>query len=62
MIEHHEGAIEMAKTEQRDGLSIDAIELAESIESSQTAETYSSWAAAVTEPCFTTARKAVSWV
>jgi uncharacterized protein (DUF305 family) len=38
MIEHHEGAIEMAKTEQRDGLSIDAIELAESIESSQTAE------------------------
>ncbi|WP_416956811.1 DUF305 domain-containing protein [Nocardioides sp. T5] len=38
MIEHHEGAIEMAETEQADGLFPDAIALAESIESSQTAE------------------------
>ena len=38
MIQHHEGAIEMAQVEQRDGLSIDAIELAESIEASQTDE------------------------
>lgn len=38
MIEHHEGAIEMAETEQADGLFPDAIALAESIEESQTAE------------------------
>jgi len=38
MIEHHEGAIEMAETEQADGLFPDAIALAESIETSQTAE------------------------
>ena len=38
MIEHHEGAIEMAQDEQADGLSDDAVALAESIESSQTAE------------------------
>ena len=38
MIEHHEGAIEMAKVEQADGEYPDAIALAESIESSQTAE------------------------
>jgi uncharacterized protein (DUF305 family) len=38
MIEHHEGAIEMAEDEQADGLFPDAIALAESIEASQTAE------------------------
>ncbi|TNM37661.1 DUF305 domain-containing protein [Nocardioides albidus] len=38
MIEHHEGAIEMAKTEQADGEHPDAIALAEEIEKSQTAE------------------------
>ncbi len=38
MIEHHEGAIEMAEAEQADGLFPDAIALAESIEESQTAE------------------------
>lgn len=38
MIEHHEGAIEMARAEQADGVFPDAIDLAESIESSQTAE------------------------
>lgn len=38
MIEHHEGAIEMANTEQSEGTFPDAIELAEDIESSQTAE------------------------
>ena len=38
MIEHHEGAIEMAKTEQSDGKFPDAIELAEDIETAQTAE------------------------
>ena len=38
MIEHHEGAIEMAETEQAEGLFPDAIALAESIETSQTAE------------------------
>lgn len=38
MIEHHEGAIEMAETEQAEGLFPDAIALAESIEESQTAE------------------------
>ena len=38
MIQHHEGAIEMAKVEQQKGLSQDAIELAKSIEASQTDE------------------------
>ena len=38
MIEHHEGAIEMAKTEQSDGKNADAIALAEQIDSGQTAE------------------------
>lgn len=38
MIEHHQGAIEMAKTEQSDGMNADAIALAEQIESAQTAE------------------------
>jgi len=38
MIEHHEGAIEMAKTEQADGKYPDAVSLAKSIETSQTAE------------------------
>jgi uncharacterized protein (DUF305 family) len=38
MIEHHEGAIEMAETEQEDGVFADAVALAESIEASQTAE------------------------
>lgn len=38
MIEHHEGAIEMAKTEQEDGEYADAIALAEEIEKAQTAE------------------------
>jgi uncharacterized protein (DUF305 family) len=38
MIEHHEGAVEMAKTEQSDGLFKPAIDLAEAIESSQTDE------------------------
>lgn len=38
MIEHHEGAIEMARTEQDEGVFPDAIDLAESIETSQTAE------------------------
>jgi uncharacterized protein (DUF305 family) len=38
MIEHHEGAIDMAEVEQRRGSSIDAIELARSIASTQTAE------------------------
>jgi len=38
MIEHHEGAIEMAKGEQADGVFKPAIDLAESIESSQQAE------------------------
>ncbi|HSF37588.1 MAG TPA: DUF305 domain-containing protein [Nocardioides sp.] len=38
MIEHHEGAIEMARTEQDDGVFPAAIDLAESIETSQTAE------------------------
>ncbi len=35
MIEHHEGAIEMAETEQSEGNHADAIELAENIESAQ---------------------------
>ena len=38
MIEHHEGAIEMAKDEQADGVFQPAIDLAESIETSQQAE------------------------
>jgi uncharacterized protein (DUF305 family) len=38
MIEHHEGAIEMAKEEQSDGVFKPAIDLAESIETSQQAE------------------------
>lgn len=38
MIDHHEGAIEMAQSEQADGLFPDARGLAESIETSQTAE------------------------
>jgi uncharacterized protein (DUF305 family) len=38
MMEHHQGAIEMAKTEQADGKYLDAMSLAESIESSQQAE------------------------
>ena len=38
MIEHHEGAIEMAKTEQVDGTNPDAISLAEQIEQAQTEE------------------------
>ncbi len=38
MIDHHEGAIEMARTEQRDGLHADAVALAEQIESAQARE------------------------
>ena len=38
MIEHHEGAIEMAKKEQVDGKNQDAVALAKKIESDQTAE------------------------
>ena len=38
MIAHHEGAIEMAKTEQTDGQNSDAITLAEQIEEAQTTE------------------------
>jgi uncharacterized protein (DUF305 family) len=38
MIEHHEGAVEMAKTEQTDGHFQPAIDLAESIEKGQTEE------------------------
>jgi uncharacterized protein (DUF305 family) len=38
MIRHHEGAVVMAKKEQRDGKNADAIELAKRIESAQTAE------------------------
>lgn len=38
MIDHHTGAIEMAKTEQSDGESTDAIALAKRIEAVQTAE------------------------
>ena len=38
MIEHHEGAIEMAEAEQEDGTFADAVALAESIEASQAAE------------------------
>lgn len=38
MIEHHEGAIEMARAEQSEGRHADAIELAEGIESAQQEE------------------------
>lgn len=38
MMEHHQGAIEMAKTEQAEGKDPDALSLAESIETSQQAE------------------------
>jgi uncharacterized protein (DUF305 family) len=38
MIEHHTGAIEMAKTEQADGQNPDAVALAKKIETDQTAE------------------------
>lgn len=38
MIEHHKGAIEMAQTEQADGVNQDAIKMAEAIESSQQEE------------------------
>ena len=38
MIEHHQGAIEMAQTEQNDGENSDAIDLARTIESAQTTE------------------------
>jgi uncharacterized protein (DUF305 family) len=38
MIEHHEGAIEMARTEQADGEFADAKDLAEDIETAQTEE------------------------
>jgi uncharacterized protein (DUF305 family) len=38
MVEHHEGAVEMAKTEQSEGHFGPAIALADSIESSQTKE------------------------
>lgn len=38
MVEHHEGAIEMAQTEQADGKNPDATALAEEIETAQTAE------------------------
>lgn len=38
MIGHHEGAVEMAQTEQADGQNPDAIDLAETIEETQTAE------------------------
>ena len=38
MIEHHEGAIEMARTEQQDGRYRPAVELAAEIEESQAAE------------------------
>ena len=38
MIEHHTGAIEMAKTEKSDGENSDAVALAKKIEADQTAE------------------------
>lgn len=38
MIQHHEGALEMAKTEKAQGKNPQAVKLAESIEASQTAE------------------------
>jgi len=36
MIEHHEGAVEMAQAEQEDGVHTDAVKLAERVESTQT--------------------------
>jgi len=38
MIQHHEGALEMAKTEQADGQNLDAVALAKKIQEAQTAE------------------------
>ena len=38
MVEHHEGAVEMARAEQKDGKNADAVELAEEIEVAQTEE------------------------
>jgi uncharacterized protein (DUF305 family) len=38
MIKHHEGAIQMARTEQANGQNADAIALARQIESAQTNE------------------------
>ena len=38
MVEHHQGAVEMAETEQSDGEYADAVKLAEAIETSQTTE------------------------
>jgi uncharacterized protein (DUF305 family) len=38
MIEHHQGAVEMAQAQQEDGTSPEAVELAETIESSQEQE------------------------
>jgi uncharacterized protein (DUF305 family) len=38
MIKHHEGAVEMARTEQAEGKHPDAISLARRIETTQTAE------------------------
>ena len=38
MIEHHEGAVEMAKVQQEDGRYAEAVALAERIEADQLAE------------------------
>ncbi len=38
MVDHHQGAIDMAEAEQEDGRFPDAVRLAKSIESSQAAE------------------------
>ncbi len=38
MIEHHQGAIEMAKTEQKDGMYADAVALTKQIQTAQTDE------------------------
>ena len=38
MVEHHEGAVEMARSEQKDGEFADAVELAKAIESAQEQE------------------------
>nr|WP_246283961.1 DUF305 domain-containing protein [Nocardioides perillae] len=38
MVEHHEGAVEMARTQQQEGRYAPAVELAEAVEASQTAE------------------------
>lgn len=38
MVKHHEGAIEMAQTEQADGQNTEAVELAETVEETQTSE------------------------